>query len=110
MAFEHFEPIEHSPLQKRLIRSLKKLAENSKDLRDQHQRLSRIITALNGVSIPYNDYQNVFNFTFMLTDEMPEVMQHPHNKMFRELSADCLKQLEESIRIELQKSNNRARG
>src|SRR5690348_6284741 len=104
MAFEQFEPRKHSTLQKRLIKSLKELVKNPRALKNQYERLLANISALNGVYIPENDYQNVFNYTFMLSDEIPEVMKHPRNKMLRELSVDCLKQLEETVRLRL--SNN----
>jgi hypothetical protein len=102
-----FDRIEHSMLQIRLIKSLETIAESPQELREQYQRLLKVIAALKAVSIPERDLQQVYNFTFMLTAHIPELLQHSKNEMLHKLSSDCFKLLEQSAKTQPKRKSDR---
>ncbi len=95
-----------STLHMRLVKSIEDLIRDPRELAPHIQRLETISTALDRASISEKDYVNVLTFSFMLVNEIPEILKHPRNNGLRKLANDCRLQCEESLKAQHRTSIN----
>jgi hypothetical protein len=95
-----------STLQMRLIKSIEDIIRDPREVEPHIQRLKKISTALDNANISEKDYVNVLTFSFMLVNEIPEILKHPRNNSLRKLANDCRLQCEESFKAQHRISAN----
>ena len=79
----------NKPLKTKLVESLLAIRKHANDA----QGVGPAIEALNRVTIPENDYQNVTNFILLLLREKPYILEaDPDNALLRQLCLECLEQ------------------
>lgn len=79
------------PLREELLHTLEPLKAHSSD--QVQKRIDSVMRKLSTSRILPDDFEKVYGFIFLLTQEIPGILTHPDSEPLKELCLYCLDQL-----------------